>query len=232
MGYLNDKPGMGQIWWGSIATVPSGYLFCNGAAVNRIAFAALFAAIGTIYGPGNNTTTFNLPDARDRTPAGASVDSAGKPFTSFSGSSCGCGGCNQHNHGAGDLYTDHCHTLSIGLSGSVDGTTASGNAIISGSVTGSTDTCPTGITANCCCADTNNIGSSGPFVTSLNDPCHSHTLSGGISASDSGHSHDVSIGISGSASGSTNECCSAIFGCSQSTCTVPPYFAVPFIIKT
>lgn len=53
-------------------SVPSGYLLCNGAAVSRTNYANLFAAIGTLYGAGDGSTTFNLPDARDRVLQGAS----------------------------------------------------------------------------------------------------------------------------------------------------------------
>lgn len=55
--------------WNPVATVvafaansaPSGYLLCNGAAVSRTTYAELFAAIGTLYGEGDGSTTFNLP---------------------------------------------------------------------------------------------------------------------------------------------------------------------------
>jgi|GEM_PF-5117927 len=46
------------------AAAPSGYLKCNGAAVSRAVYAALFAAIGIRYGTGDGSTTFNLPDLR------------------------------------------------------------------------------------------------------------------------------------------------------------------------
>jgi phage-related tail fiber protein len=46
------------------STVPSGWLEANGAAVSRTTYATLFAAIGTTFGGGNGTTTFNLPDLR------------------------------------------------------------------------------------------------------------------------------------------------------------------------
>jgi len=52
--------------WGSVS-VPSGFLECNGAAVSRTTYAALFAIISTTYGVGDGTTTFNLPDLTDRT---------------------------------------------------------------------------------------------------------------------------------------------------------------------
>jgi microcystin-dependent protein len=52
------------------ATAPEGYLVCNGSAVSRTDYAVLFAAIGVVYGVGNGTTTFNLPDLRGRGPLG------------------------------------------------------------------------------------------------------------------------------------------------------------------
>lgn len=46
------------------STAPAGWLKCNGAAVSRATYAALFAAIGTTYGVGDGATTFNLPELR------------------------------------------------------------------------------------------------------------------------------------------------------------------------
>ena len=45
-------------------TAPNGYLVCDVSAINRTTYAALFALIGTTYGNGNGSTTFNLPDYR------------------------------------------------------------------------------------------------------------------------------------------------------------------------
>ncbi len=47
-------------------SAPDGFLLCNGAAVSRTTYAALFKAIGVNYGSGNGSTTFNLPNAIDR----------------------------------------------------------------------------------------------------------------------------------------------------------------------
>lgn len=47
-------------------TVPEGWLQCNGAAVSRTTYAALFAVIGTKYGSGDGSTTFNLPNMHHR----------------------------------------------------------------------------------------------------------------------------------------------------------------------
>lgn len=54
----------GSVMFISAAVAPSGYLKANGAAVSRSTYADLFAAIGTTYGVGNGSTTFNLPDLR------------------------------------------------------------------------------------------------------------------------------------------------------------------------
>jgi microcystin-dependent protein len=54
------------------AAVPVGYLSCNGAAVSRSTYSALFSAISTAWGAGNGTTTFNVPDLRNDFLRGAS----------------------------------------------------------------------------------------------------------------------------------------------------------------
>jgi hypothetical protein len=60
------------------ATVPSGFLYCNGQAVNRTGvYARLFASIGTTFGPGNGTTTFNVPNFLGAFLRGASAQTVG-----------------------------------------------------------------------------------------------------------------------------------------------------------
>jgi microcystin-dependent protein len=58
---------------GGVATAtgaPTGWILCDGSAVGRLAYASLFAVIGTTYGAGDGSTTFNLPDLRGRVPLG------------------------------------------------------------------------------------------------------------------------------------------------------------------
>ncbi len=50
---------------------PTGYLVCNGTAVSRTTYANLFAIVGTLWGPGDGSTTFNLPDFRRRVSVGS-----------------------------------------------------------------------------------------------------------------------------------------------------------------
>lgn len=54
--------------------LPFGFLWCNGSAVSRTVYADLFNAIGTAFGSGDGSTTFNLPDYRGRFPQGADGD--------------------------------------------------------------------------------------------------------------------------------------------------------------
>lgn len=54
----------GQIIAYAGTTVPTGFLDCDGTAVSRTTYARLFSAIGEIWGAGDTTTTFNLPDLR------------------------------------------------------------------------------------------------------------------------------------------------------------------------
>lgn len=57
-------------------TAPSGWAIADGTAINRTNFAGLFALIATDYGAGDGTTTFNLPDLRDRVAVGKGANNA------------------------------------------------------------------------------------------------------------------------------------------------------------
>ena len=60
----------------STSSVPSGFLECNGAAVSRSTYAALFAIVGTTYGAGDGSSTFNVPDLQDNVAVGKSNNKA------------------------------------------------------------------------------------------------------------------------------------------------------------
>ena len=60
-GSLGGSTPSGAVLAFAMTTAPSGWLECNGAAVSRTTYAALFAAIGTVFGVGDGSTTFNLP---------------------------------------------------------------------------------------------------------------------------------------------------------------------------
>ena len=123
----------GSVFCMAVATVPSGYLECNGAAVSRSTYAVLFAVIGTAYGTGNGSSTFNLPDLRGEFVRGfdngRGVDS-GRSIASSQSSQFG-----QHNHNvsasSSSSVTDpgHKHTMNFNL----------GNLISSGGAFGMKD---------------------------------------------------------------------------------------------
>jgi microcystin-dependent protein len=58
------------------ATAPTGWLFCDGAAINKNTYGRLYEVITTSYGVGNGSTTFNLPDLRGRAAIGKSAGSS------------------------------------------------------------------------------------------------------------------------------------------------------------
>ncbi len=86
-------------------SAPPGFLKCNGAAVSRTAYARLFARIGTAFGGGDGSTTFNLPDFRGEFPRflddGRGID-AGRVIGSAQG----------------DLIRSHTHTGATTIEGS------------------------------------------------------------------------------------------------------------------
>jgi len=120
------------------STIPSGFLECNGQAVSRTTYSALFAIIGTNYGTGDGSTTFNVPDLAGRccqntSPNKALATQGGANTVTTTGNISGNAGNTtistptmaSHNHpfrSGGNQYT-------AGSGGSADqGFTTSGNA--------------------------------------------------------------------------------------------------------
>jgi len=66
---MNTPAGVVSSYAGAV--VPAGWLLCNGAAVSRTTYAGLFAAIGTTWGSGDGSTTFNLPNLVEKFEVGA-----------------------------------------------------------------------------------------------------------------------------------------------------------------
>lgn len=81
-------------------STPSGFLPCDGRAVSRTDYDTLFAAIGTLWGDGDGSTTFNLPDFRDKFVLGSSATRA----TGSSGGKADSGVA-EHQHGIGRFVT-------------------------------------------------------------------------------------------------------------------------------
>lgn len=77
---------------------PEGYLLCNGQAVSRVQYAALFAVIGTIYGAGDGSSTFALPDLRGRVAVGKNNDTEFSALGKAGGEKAAA-----HSHGSSKL---------------------------------------------------------------------------------------------------------------------------------
>lgn len=122
-------------------SAPTGWLLCNGAAVSRSTYSALFAIVGTTYGAGDGSSTFNLPDLRDRFPVGSG--------TTYSAGSVGGAATHTlteaempaHTHTATSTDSGHTHNFAVGANADLD------NDVGTSSGSGSTDTTASG-TAN------------------------------------------------------------------------------------
>jgi len=122
--------GSSLVHYGSAA--PAGYLVCDGAAISRVTYSDLFAVIGSIWGHGNGTTTFNLPNTQHAVMMG----SGGTSENPIIGTEVGnTGGEDAHMQDASELST-HNHTAAATTSVSTpSANTASGGLtrIITGS---------------------------------------------------------------------------------------------------
>jgi len=115
-----DQPG--DIKMTARPTAGPGFLLCDGAAISRTTYARLFAAIGVVYGVGDGTTTFNLPDLRGRAPIGAG---AGPSLTARALG--GKGGAETHQLIASEMPS-HTHEILPLLAGN---SVAAGNYLAS-----------------------------------------------------------------------------------------------------
>ena len=86
---------------GSVA--PNNYLMCDGSAISRTTYSKLFAVIGTNFGGGDNSTTFNLPDLREAVPKGTGL--SGKSSTHYDSDGLSLGEFIE------DRNKSHSHTL-------------------------------------------------------------------------------------------------------------------------
>jgi len=130
----------GEIKMWPVPTAPTGYLVCNGAAVSRTTYSALFSILGTTYGVGDNSTTFNLPNFADRMPIGIGNIAASANTTGGSADAI----IPAHTHTITDPGHHHSYTLYSGLAPQSGSTTY----CWTGTSTAQTGTSTTGITVN------------------------------------------------------------------------------------
>ena len=115
-------PGSVMIWAGT--TVPEGYLLCDGSEVSRTTYSALFSAIGTTYGAGDSSSTFNLPNLMNvKLLKGSSIQVKGNGITL--GLTDGTNNQGLHFGNLGITYTTLDYGVPAGTSGGSSGAVVS-----------------------------------------------------------------------------------------------------------
>jgi microcystin-dependent protein len=113
LGYSMFAP-TGSLQMFAGAAAPVGWVVCDGGTLSRTANAALFAVIGTTYGAGDGSTTFNVPDLRDRVVMGASATRT--RGTAGGSNQIAAGQLPLHSHtGTTDTEPDHNHMVNFGV---------------------------------------------------------------------------------------------------------------------
>lgn len=107
-GLLNFVPvGLGPLPWPT-ATAPSGWVLCTGQQLSRLTYKGLFDIIGTSFGAGDGSTTFNVPNMQQRFPLGKAASGTGSTLA-------GTGGNIDHTHTGPshthDVDTTHAHII-------------------------------------------------------------------------------------------------------------------------
>jgi len=140
--------GVIQMW--PTASPPTGFLLCTGAAVSRTTYAALFAVVGTTFGAGDGSTTFNLPNYTNRMPYGTTVGATGGSADSTLPSHTHTATVSDptHNHTATVSDPTHSHTQVGQVTGSFLYAGGGGNPGVGVPYSASANTAPasTGIT--------------------------------------------------------------------------------------
>ncbi len=198
---------------------PEGWLFCDGAAVSREEYEDLFDTIGTSYGAGNGSTTFNLPDLRLRFPRGASANESAGAVANV----------NTHSHAVTVSVASGSHAHTHSFSSNFSGNT--GNV---GNHSHSTNTNATG-SGNTLGPSANVNRGAGNLITPGSGHVHdrgnhNHTINEGGSGE---HGHSFSGGVSGNtgnASSANHNHNSS--GSADTISHVPAYTTVNYIIKT
>jgi microcystin-dependent protein len=172
----------GSIIMYGAASAPSGYYLCEGAAISRSTYSALFGVISTTYGAGDGSTTFNVPDFRDRAPYGAST------FTLGSKTAGEVNASGQNSTGTGTSGSSGASTVANNTGTGTTGTGTTG--------TGTTGTSTSGGTAPSIPASTYNTGSgtsggSGATTVAANTGNAGATTVASNTGSGGSHGHTV-----------------------------------------
>lgn len=130
-GTVSDTLPIGSVVKWFSRTIPSNWLVCNGQAVSRTEYAELFAILGTQYGSGDGSTTFNLPNIKGRVSVGLDVDDT--DFNTLGKT----GGEKAHTLTVEEMPShDHKANFSLGGVGNAEGRLVLGNNVNNGTTSG------------------------------------------------------------------------------------------------
>lgn len=138
--------GMMMDFGGPISAIPDGWFLCDGSAISRTTYDALFAVIGVTWGIGDGSSTFNLPNLLGQVSLGSS---GAHPLGSNGGAENVTLDVTQlpsHSHGAVVTDPGHAHAQQVVNSGTAGTTGAQGASTANTTSVGTTDTTTTGIT--------------------------------------------------------------------------------------
>lgn len=186
-------------------TAPNGWLFCTGSAVSRSTYSGLFDLFGTRYGAGNGSTTFNLPDMRERFTRGSALTgtlsgtAGGSATHQHTNTGLTTGSAGGHNHevdvpsftqsgdgGHAHVVDDHYHTTVDHVHNTAGHDHNTGNASANHSHNPDADS----DTSNGPSANTSNA------VGSVSHSGYTHSL-GYVSTPTTTHTHSVTIDSAG-----------------------------------
>jgi len=239
LGYVPDVPIGGMMFWPT-STPPTYYMWADGSALSRTAYPTLFAAIGTTFGAGDGSTTFNLPDCRSRTIVAVG---AGAGLTARSLGQTG--GEETHALTGGETGL-HSHPLSGNTSpDSVDHTHTGTSSTMSADHSHSLGTLATGADTP---AHVHNLGWNAPAgqlsggtysavvpggatATSTPTATHSHPVSGVIGGTSANHTHNLTTGIESATHVHAMPANTANSGAGSPHNTMPPWIAIGVVIK-
>ena len=174
---VNDNSRVGEVCAFARTSAPSGFLKCNGAAISRTTYAALFSVIGTTFGAGDGSTTFNVPDLRGEFIRGWD-DARGVDSCRVLGS-WQDGQNSWHSHGI--TINGYSHNHWWGATTSTNGNHQHGTGMYSAAVGNGSSLDPDEVKGN---------GGGGGYATSWNGN-HTHDVSGWTSTDSHGHSASI-----------------------------------------